>query len=368
MHQHLHSGKQSKRSFILPAIVLAFLVFFGLSSAGSTNYLTGEYMRGKVLEITDQGIIDDEFIEGEYQMVEVETRGGILTVEHSVVGDEVTGQLLEVGDKVVLNDTGAFVAVTDPYRLVPMFVMFLILFVLALAFTGVEAVYSFIALGFSIFVLINVIVNFILKGWNPFWVTMLGAFLIATVSVYLAHGVKKRTTVAVAGILATLVVVSILAVLFVDMTSLFGLGSEDAFFLQTSGLNVDLKGILLAGIIIGTLGVLDDITTAQAAAVDEISRANPSLRSWELYKRGLSVGREHISSLINTLVLAYAGAALPLFILFAQEQTQPLWSLLNSEFIAEEIVRTLIGSIALVLSVPITTLLAANFLRKTSVR
>jgi uncharacterized membrane protein len=127
-----------------------------------------------------------------------------------------------------------------------------------------------------------------------------------------------------------------------------------------------LRGILLAGIIIGTLGVLDDITTAQAAVVEELHLANPSFDAKGLFKRGSSVGREHIISLVNTLVLAYTGASLPLLLLF-QVYERPTWLILNSEIIMEEIVRMLIGSIALALAVPLTTYLASWYYANKSI-
>ena len=120
----------------------------------------------------------------------------------------------------------------------------------------------------------------------------------------------------------------------------------------------------MAGIIIGVLGVLDDITTAQAAVVDELLKANPKLGVGELYRRALSVGREHIASLVNTLVLAYAGASLPLLLLFTANKEYGFWVIANGEFLAEEIIRTLVGSSTLVLAVPITTILAAWWLHR----
>jgi uncharacterized membrane protein len=164
--------------------------------------------------------------------------------------------------------------------------------------------------------------------------------------------------------MVTLAFATGLADLIVGLAHLSGRGSDEALFLQTGYLEtVNLRGLLLGGIVLGALGVLDDITTAQAAAVEEISRADPGLGVRDLYRRGLSVGREHITSLVNTLVLAYAGASLPLFILFTLNTNQPLWVTLNSEFVAEEIARTIIGSLALTLAVPITTALAARLLR-----
>ena len=145
------------------------------------------------------------------------------------------------------------------------------------------------------------------------------------------------------------------------MVHLSGLGTDDAFSLQFGQTgNINFKGLLLGGIIIGTLGVLDDITTSLSATIEEIKKANPKYTFWELVKSGLRVGSEHISSLVNTLVLAYAGVSLPLFLfLILNPMQHPLWTILNSEIIVEEIVRTLAGSIGLILAVPITTLLAA---------
>jgi len=171
--------------------------------------------------------------------------------------------------------------------------------------------------------------------------------------------------------LSTLITLGIsigLATFFVNISRLLGQGSEDAMFLANSSLGeINLQGLLLAGIIIGTLGVLDDITTAQTSVVGELRLANPTLSKHELHKRALVVGKEHISSLVNTLVLAYAGASLPLFLLFSAYPDTPFWYSLNSQFISEEVVRTLVGSTALILAVPISTYIAAHFLSKTEV-
>ncbi len=153
----------------------------------------------------------------------------------------------------------------------------------------------------------------------------------------------------------------ILGYFFIIGAKLLGNGSEEAYFIQAGYFGaINLQGLLLGGIIIGALGILNDITTAQSAAVEEIHGADKSLSFKQLYKKGSSIGREHIASLINTLVLVYVGSSLPLFLLFAVN-SQQLWTVLNSSTIAEEIVRALVGSIALILAVPITTALAAYY-------
>jgi uncharacterized membrane protein len=179
------------------------------------------------------------------------------------------------------------------------------------------------------------------------------------ISISLAHGFHKRTFLAILSTAITLHLALALGWISVSFSKLFGLGSEDAVFLSFGEFsNIDLKGLLLGAIVIGSLGVLDDITTAQTATIEEIHKANPKLNFTELYTRGLSVGKEHIASLVNTLILAYVGASFPILILLVTSTT-PLWVTLNNEFMAEEIVRTLIGSITLITAVPISTVLAA---------
>lgn len=210
----------------------------------------------------------------------------------------------------------------------------------------------------SILVLVNFLLPAILAGSSPIAVSIVGAAAIMFVSLYLAHGFNARTTTAVLGTLTSLVITGILALIFVEITRFSGFASEEATFLQISAQNVNLRGLLLGGIIIGALGVLDDVTITQASAVWELHIANPTYRFRELYRSAVRIGRDHIASTVNTLVLAYVGASLPLLILFIAVN-RPLGSIITSEVVAEEIVRTLVGSIGLVASVPITTALAA---------
>ncbi len=249
--------------------------------------------------------------------------------------------------------------ISDIYRLHLLWWLmgsFLLLVILLARWSGVRAM---IGLLISFTVIIWFIVPRIIDGQNALVIGFVGTLLIATASLFIAHGFRSRTTIAFVSTLLTISLALFLSIFFTDMMHLFGLGSEEAFYLQTDPEKIfNLRGILVAGIIIGTLGVLDDITTAQAAVVEELHLANTSLNLHELFSRASSVGREHIISLVNTLVLAYTGASLPLLLLF-QVYQQPVWLVVNSEIIIEEIVRMLIGSIALVLAVPLTTGLAA---------
>ena len=158
--------------------------------------------------------------------------------------------------------------------------------------------------------------------------------------------------------MVSLALIAALAAVFVAACTLTGLADEDAVFLSAASRDLNLQGLLLGGIVIGSLGVLDDMTVTQTAAVWELRRANPRFDLRALYRAAERVGRDHIGSTINTLVLAYAGAALPLLIFFTQSNLE-LRTILTSEVIAVEVVRTLVGSIGLIASVPITTALAA---------
>lgn len=278
-------------------------------------------------------------------------------------------QKLKAGDKVVTariqNQDEDSYLIVDRYRLDSLWWGAGLLVLLAIAFARLKGLASLAGLAFSLAILIFFVAPNLLAGKNPLLVSGVGSGAIALAAIFLAHGFSKRTMLAVVSTLATLIVTVLMAVTLAKASLLFGRGTDEAFYLQAGFLGAfNLQGLLLAGIIIGTLGVLDDVTTTQTAAVHEISLANPELGPKELYRRGISVGREHIASLINTLVLAYAGASLPLFLLFTTNTGQPLWALLNSEYLAEEIVRTVSGSASLILAVPISTFLAAKYFSK----
>lgn len=324
-----------------------------------------EYLRGKVLsaEPTDEGI--------RYRFLLLSGAEKGREVEVMVRDYEVRGgrQKLGAGGTAVLLKSYKFGATAeyyfvDAYRVPALAVAAVLFFLLAVVFGGRRGAASVLGLAASVFIILGVLVPRIMAGADPFRVIVAGTFLIAAVTIFLAHGVNRRTSIAFSATVLTLGLAAVLAVLAVAATRLFGTGSEHALYLQLGGNGpLDLRGLLLGGILLGALGVLDDVTTAQSAVVEELKRADPTLSFSELWRRGLSVGREHIAALVNTLFLAYAGAGLPLFLLFFMYKEQPFWFILNSEIIAEEIVRTLVGSGALILAVPIATALAARYAR-----
>ena len=221
----------------------------------------------------------------------------------------------------------------------------------------VQGLRSLVALGISAVILVGFTLPALLETSSPVLVAIVGSAGVATVTLFLTHGVSHLTTVSLLGSLASLGLTGTLAWFFVEATNLTGLSNEDALYLLAGNEAIDLRGILLAGMIIGTVGILDDVTVTQSSAVAELHAANPAMGPTRLYRSALRVGRDHIGSTTNTLVFAYAGAALPLLMLLTQAQLD-LSRALTSEIIAIEIVRALVGGIGLIASVPITTALA----------
>lgn len=243
-------------------------------------------------------------------------------------------------------------------RRIPLLALGIVFAVVVMALSRWRGLAALAGVGISLLVLVRFVLPAILEGSSPIMVAIVGGATIMFLALYLAHGVNAATTTAVLGTLASLLLTGLLATIFIGVSIFTGAGSEEAAFLQISQQQVDLQGLLLASIIIGTLGVLDDVTVTQASAVWELRRANRGYGLRKLYGSAIRIGRDHIASTVNTLVLAYAGASLPLLILFSVSE-RPLGQILNTETVAEEIVRTLVGSIGLVASVPITTGLAA---------
>jgi uncharacterized membrane protein len=207
-------------------------------------------------------------------------------------------------------------------------------------------------------VLVLFVLPAIIAGENPLLVATVGAGVIMFVVLYLTHGFSARTSTAVLGTLVSLALIGGLGALFSVAAKLTGLDEETATLVGTLGQPIDTRGLLLAGVVIGALGVLDDVTVTQTSAVFELRAANGTLGARRLYAAGLRIGRDHVSSAVNTLVMAYAGAALPV-LLYSSISGVGLGGILSSQSIAQEIVRTLVGSIGLVAAVPITTALAA---------
>ena len=234
--------------------------------------------------------------------------------------------------------------------------------VVVVAFGRIRGVLALTAMAATLVILVGFVAPSVLDGNDPLLVSVVAASAIAFISLYLTHGFSPTTTVALAGTLAALVLTLGLSWVFFELARFTGLATEEALLLPVIAADLDVSGLLLGGAIIGALGALDDVTVTQVATVAELRRRSPHLASTELVGSGIRVGRDHIASTVNTLLLAYVGASMPLLLLFAVSD-QSLVMVANSELIAVEIVRTLCGSMGLVAAVPLTTLLAAAVLR-----
>lgn len=294
------------------------------------------------------------------------------TTIEQVLPDEPSTPSFATGDRVVLAFTGGDPAdpssyqVRDFQRDAPM-LWLAVLFAVAVVLLGRwKGLASLAALGFSFGVLLVYVLPAILAGSDPVMVGVLGAGVIMFGTLYLSHGVSARTSTAVVGTLLSLGLIGLLGSAFSAATRLTGLGADTANLIAVLDTGIDARGLLLAGVVIGALGVLDDVTVTQTSAVWELRRANPGLSRRELYTSALRIGRDHISSAVNTLALAYAGAALPVLLAFSVSG-QSFGTLITAQDVAQEVVRTLVGSIGLVAAVPITTLIAAVVARRDDV-
>lgn len=271
----------------------------------------------------------------------------------------------KVGDVVLIVNPVDYPSIVEQWR-IPGLALLLVLFIIAIVLIGRrKGVMGSVGLAISIAIICLYVIPLILNGAPSFWVIVSAAFMIAIVSLYVAHGANRRTTVA---LMATLVILSIVVGLAVFSGWLVGLtGAYDeasSIFAATHPM-IDMRGVLVGGMIIATLGVLDDIVTAQVAVVDQLRKANAKLGIKELYTRASAVGGEHIAALINTLALAYVGISLPIVLSIVDLQSSNnLPVLFNSEFIAQELTRTIVSSLGLILAVPISTLFAAILLTR----
>jgi uncharacterized membrane protein len=329
-----------------------------------------EVSKAKVLRINGEGVRDIEGRKQPYQIVEIQILEGPekdkrLTINHGETTTLREEQKVKADQTVVVLKTSStqntLYQIVDVYRLDALLPIVLFFIVIVIVISRLKGLGSIIGLGISLFIITSFIVPMILAGEDPLVTSIVGSFIIMVITMYISHGFTQKTHIALLATCISLVLTGVLAYIFVNVTSLTGFGSEDATSLQFGPTGtINFQGLLLGGIIIGSLGVLDDITTSLAAAIRELARTNHILLFKDLFSSGLRIGSDHIASLVNTLALAYAGAGLPLFLfLVLNPGNQPLWFILNSELLVEEIIRTLAGSIGLILAVPLTALLAA---------
>lgn len=332
-----------------------------------------EKLEAVILNITKEKEIETNGKKQLYQKLELLVTKGSLKGKKILVENgnipQVNARKFEVGDTIVVTASKDFedkdvFYITDFVRRGPLYWLFGLFVGLTVLIGRKRGLAAILGMVFSFLVIFFFLLPQISSGKDPIFIAIISALFIIPVTFYSAHGFNKKTTSAIAGTIISLVITGILANIFVDSARLTGFASEEASFVEALNPGiVNIRGLLLAGIIIGALGILDDITVSQAAIVYQLKQSAKNLTSGQLFSKAMEVGRDHIASVVNTLVLVYTGAALPLLLLFINNPV-PFSEVINYEILAEEIVRTLVASIGLIFAVPITTFLSAYLIKK----
>jgi uncharacterized membrane protein len=301
------------------------------------------------------------------EVLDGEGKGDFQQIELSA--DVVAAGIAEGDTLVLTRDAGAEGGPTygffDYARGTPIVVLAIAFAVVVGLVARLRGLLSLVGLGFAFFILFQFVLPGLLAEESPTLVSLVGASAIMFVVLYLAHGFSARTTTALVGTLFGLTLVAVMGAVAVDVARLTGLTSEETIQLQGFDPTLNFSGLVLAGVVVAGLGVLNDVTITQASAIWQLNEVSPDLTWRELYRRGMFVGRDHIASTVYTIVFAYAGAALPLLLLF-ELYSRPFTVSLFSSAVAEEVIRTLVGAIALVLAVPLTTAVGAFFAKAAS--
>lgn len=284
--------------------------------------------------------------------------------------DVVINNYYQTGDKVFVmrlvdEEGGANYYVTDYVRSNGLWYLVITFTIILLLIGGIKGFKALLSLVFSFLVILKVLIPLILQGYNPILVSILVVFLILFLIVYLTEGWKKSSHISVLSIALSLLITGILAFLFTYLTRLTGTAQGEIIYLiESIDVEINFRGLLLSAIIIGALGVINDMAIGQVAAVEQIKSANPNLDNKQVFKSGLKIGRSHLGAITNTLFLAYVGASLPLILLFSlgQEPFLSFSQIINNEEVTTEIVRTLVGVMGVFLVMPISTLLSTWFL------
>jgi len=383
-----------KKYFFIYLIVLFSLIFFAPNfsyAQDDENYSeenspeeqaappssAEETFEAKVIKILDQKEINREDgskatqqnlllkgLDGKWKNKEIKFEG-ISDIEVANAG------IYKVGDKVLVQKSTDMEGkekyyITDFVRRGYLYLLGAIFCLIIILIGRKKGIKSLLGLVISFFIIIKFILPKILDGSNPLYIGLIGAFFILTIMIYLTEGWKRKSHLSVLSVLISLFITLIFSVLFTKLTRLSGMSQDETVYLIGLTKNaINFQGLLLAGMLIGAIGVLDDVIVSQIEVVKQIKEINPQMDNNKVFKAAFKIGNTHLGTMVNTLFLTYAGASLPLLLLFIIKQ-EPFLSysqVINNEIIATEIVRTLVGSIGVALSMPIATLLGAYWLK-----
>lgn len=361
---------QNKNIFKYIFIILFFVIFILLGwnrSAYCFEQHDEKVLRGKVTAVEDTvPAIDFMVLE---QIVEVivisgEHKGQVFTIENALMGDPYYDVYLERGQEILLlaeMEEGRIKEVYLQEVVRDKYIYYLTAFFIALLLLvgKLKGLKTLVALAFTGVVIIKVMLPLILQGYNPILVSVFFASITAVFTLLVVAGWGKKTLAAVVGTISGVTAAGFLALWTGNLAQLTGFSSEEAQMLMFMGNgDLDIRGLLFAGIIIGSLGAVTDVGISIASAVSELKENNPGLDSYSLLTSGMNIGRDIMGTMANTLILAYVGSAIPLMLLLMGYE-MPWIKIVNLDLIATEIVRSAAGSIGLVISVPVTAAMAA---------
>ncbi len=370
----MYNDPMNMKTMRLAIFALTFLSFFGLSNS-LVNAQTEQpqpqvqapqpkFYRAVVIDVQNSQQNGQNIQSVKANISEGDLKNQTMDIEHGKYYALTENLKVTKGEQVVLvkvsNGTEDVVLIADKYRLNYMLIVGVILLLLTIILTGFRGFASLLGLVVGLFILVRYITPQLVSGFDPIRIILLGGLVIIAFCISMTNGFNKRTLIASFASLLTFSTITLLTNGLLNLLKLNGIGSKEAFLLQSGQLaGADLKGLLLGGMVFGVLGALSYITTNQANAVNELKKTNITMDIRELFETSVKTGKEHVIPLISVLVLAYVGLSLPLFIIFKTTQGQPFWFVLNSELFIEEVIRVLAAVATLALALPVTSFLSA---------
>jgi uncharacterized membrane protein len=373
----MRSALGTRRAYVLVVVTIAIGTVIGLVALwpkGDAPKL--QFTEGTAIDTTytaevtaTRDYVCPGFGSGTCQKLDLELESGpddgqTITVENPTgpgfstfsAGDKLRLAKAELPPQAVQAGVNPY-SIVDYERKPPLLWLALGFSALVILFGRLRGAMSLIGLGLSLLIVLAFVVPALLRDSSPLAVALVGSMAVMLTTIPLAHGLGPKSLAAIAGTAVSLFLVVGLAIAFTHWTHLTGASSEEAATLSANNQGIDLQALLIAGMVIGALGVLDDVTISQASTVMALRAANPDLALGQLFRRAIDVGRDHVSATVNTLVLAYVGTSLVTLLVFGSGQIGVL-DAINLETIASVVVATLVGSIGLICAVPITTALA----------
>lgn len=371
-------NKPKFKNLIIIFLSIFLFIFSNRQTFAQQEEISTKYYEGKIIEVIEEKQLEfpEQQLTQTYQKLKVEItkgerKGEIVEIENGTIPQS-HSNTYEKGNRVLISsqpdmEGNEVFYITDFIRSNTLSTLFIMFIIPALIVGGKKGFFSLISMALSFIIIFIFLLPQINTGKDPIIIAIIASLVIIPITFYLSHGFEKKTTISILGTLIALTITGILSIIFVNLTKLTGGALEEALFLQgTNGQSFNLRGLLLAGIIIGTLGIMDDITISQTSIVYQLHDLKKDIPIKELFSRSMQLGKDHIASMINTLILVYTGAAMPLLLLFLNE-SRTFGEIISLEPVATEIVRTLVGSIGLILAVPITTYLACLTVKKKNV-